>query len=354
MTPNGLATLIGSFPHDDPNEALDLISRSVPNALLWPQLPKRNWREGLVIQFVEGIPGLIEFPGEARVMINKGKNGVSEAMSTFYEAAMAGPGTRDYSYFALGEAFACGILPAKRVFSDLPSPPEYVKLQTTGPITMGLSILDENGIPILFDDSYYDIVLQNVIMKSLWQIRLFKPFAKDIICFIDEPVLASYGSSAYINVSKDQVERALSDVVNGIKNEGALVGVHVCGNSEWPLVLGSGADILSFDAYNYGESVSLYADVIQNHLETGGCLAWGIVPTRPHVPEENAVSLHKKLTHLVDHLSGHGVDKDLIWEQTMITPSCGMGTLEVTEAESVAMTLKELAQRVQDGIGRFL
>ena len=31
--------------------------------------------------------------------------------------------------------------------------------------------------------------------------------------------------------------------------EGGLVGVHVCANTDWSLVLDSSADIVSFDAY---------------------------------------------------------------------------------------------------------
>ena len=52
----GLATGIGSLPYKDADEAVDLIFRSCPQIPFWPQLPKKDLREGMVIQFMENLP----------------------------------------------------------------------------------------------------------------------------------------------------------------------------------------------------------------------------------------------------------------------------------------------------------
>ena len=49
----GLSTGVGSLPFKDPGQALELISRSVPEIPFWPQLPKRDKREGMVAQYSE-------------------------------------------------------------------------------------------------------------------------------------------------------------------------------------------------------------------------------------------------------------------------------------------------------------
>jgi methionine synthase II (cobalamin-independent) len=345
-----MATLIGSVPYTSPSYALERFLEVAPEAPLWPQLPKRHWREGLLPQYAEGLPGLVEHAEDGKVSVNKEAEEVAHAMTRFYEAAMKAQETGDFSYFEISEKASLGIPTARAVFSKLTSIPPYVKVHTTGPVSFALGVFDEKDIPVYYDDNYADIVLQNTIMKSIWQIRLFKPYGENIICFIDEPTLSSFGSSVYINVTQDQVVSRLSSVVRALHEEGAIVGVHVCGNSEWTMLMDAEVDILSFDAYNYGEGMALYAPQVSEYLKNGAALAWGIVPTSAAIGDESAASLEKKLTRLVEHLAGHGVDRDLIWEQSIITPSCGLGSMTEADAERVLDTLSKLALSVQEKI----
>jgi hypothetical protein len=57
----------------------------------------------------------------------------------------------------------------------------------------------------------------------------------------------------------------------------------------------------------------------------------------------------KKLGAAVDHLSGKGIPKNLIWEQGLITPSCGTGSLSVASAERVFRTLAEVSRILRHG-----
>ena len=54
----GLATGVGSLPHKEIGAALDLIFAYLPSIPFWPQLPKRDIREGMVAQFSENLPCL--------------------------------------------------------------------------------------------------------------------------------------------------------------------------------------------------------------------------------------------------------------------------------------------------------
>jgi hypothetical protein len=65
----GLATGIGSLPHQDADKALDLIFKYTPQVPFWPQLPKRDAREGMTAQFMERLP-VPELPG-ADTLSNK-------------------------------------------------------------------------------------------------------------------------------------------------------------------------------------------------------------------------------------------------------------------------------------------
>ena len=59
FSPRCLATAIGSFPHKDAAEACDLILRSIPDIPVWPQLPAVDFREGMEIQYSEGLPCVV-------------------------------------------------------------------------------------------------------------------------------------------------------------------------------------------------------------------------------------------------------------------------------------------------------
>jgi methionine synthase II (cobalamin-independent) len=348
--PRGMATLIGSVPHLDPGPVLEMITAWVPEAPIWPQLPKRHWREGFVAQYCEGFPGLTESRDHSTLRVNRAANGLPEEMAHFYETIMAATETGDLSRFAISEESARGIPAARSAFSKLPRKPPYIKVQSTGPVSFALTIYDENQIPLYYDDDYADIVVQIIKMKSIWQIQQFKPYGNGIICFLDEPSLSSFGSSTYINVTRDSVVDRLSSVIRALQAEGAVVGVHVCGNSEWSILIDAGVEILNFDAYGYGESVSLYAERISGFLEAGGVIAWGIVPTSPAIRQASVASLEKKLTAIIEHLAARGVDLTLIWKQSMLTPSCGMGTMSEEDAERVIKTLGQLAQQIQQRI----
>ena len=70
-----------------------------------------------------------------------------------------------------------------------------MKVQTTGPLSVGLSIVDENKRAIYYNPEFVDVVVKAMAMKCRWQIHKFKPFAQKIICFVDEPILSAFGSS---------------------------------------------------------------------------------------------------------------------------------------------------------------
>jgi hypothetical protein len=60
-------------------------------------------------------------------------------------------------------------------------------------------------------------------------------------------------------------------VVDAIHTDGGLAGIHVCANTDWSLVLESGADIVNFDAYAYFDRFILYGDPIRDSWPPEGC-----------------------------------------------------------------------------------
>ena len=92
---------------------------------------------------------------------------------------------------------------------------------------------------------------------------------------MDEPSLVGYGS-AYVQVTREQIEQALALTVGALRTAGALVGIHCCANTDWSLILGSGTDILSFDAFSYFDNLTAYGKELKAFYDRGGRIAFGI------------------------------------------------------------------------------
>ena len=338
--PRCLATAIGSLPHADAAQAARIVLDHIPDAPIWPQLPANGLNEQMEIQYSEGLPRVVIDRAKERMYIDT-TGDTSNELAAFYETYLAD----DPEPFRITPEFSKGIPALEAALQAAPAKRRFVKVQTTGPISFGLTIVDENKRAIYYNAEFIDVVVKLLAMKCRWQIRKFQPFAEGIICFVDEPILSAFGSSTYVSVTRDDVVAKLGEVIEAVHAEGALAGVHCCGNTEWSILMDAGADIVNFDAFDYGETIALYPQAVKRHLESGKVLAWGIVPTNSaKIQAQTADSLIAKFHGLVDRLSGAtGLARDLILRQAMVTPSCGTGSLPVADAERVFQTLRAVS-----------
>ncbi|MDO9265112.1 MAG: hypothetical protein Q7U02_14175, partial [Desulfosalsimonadaceae bacterium] len=189
-------------------------------------------------------------------------------------------------------------------------------------------------------------------LKARWQVNQLKRYNAPVILFLDEPGLAGFGSSAFISVSRRDVAACLEEVMDAVHLEGGLAGVHVCANAEWPVILESSADIVSFDAYSFFDKFILYPKEIKKFLDAGKIIAWGIVPTGDieAIQKETVDSLTALWESEVRQIENLGFDRRTILAQSLITPSCGTGSLPLDVAERVIRLTREVSERVR-GIG---
>ena len=338
--PKCLATGIGSFPHQSADAACDLILSTIPEMPFWPQLPKIDLREQMEVQFCEGLPCIKLDESRQRIYFDTSGDPTSQ-LEKFYENYMAD----NLEHFKISPEFSRGIYELeKKISAQSPSSIKFLKSQVTGPITFGLTIVDENKRSIYYNELFRDIVSKGISMKAGWILKKFKPLGYSQICFVDEPILSAFGSSTFVSVQREDVVTLLSEVFETIHLEKALVGTHCCGNTEWPILIDAGVDIISFDAYQFGETITYYPEQINNFLKRGGVIAWGIVPNSEKFNQETTDSLIKKLEEKVDRLAAKGIDKNLIWERCLLTPSCGTGSLSVELSDRIFHKLADISQ----------
>ncbi|MFQ6069816.1 MAG: hypothetical protein ACE5LC_04740 [Candidatus Aminicenantales bacterium] len=340
FNPNFMATGIGSFPHSDAASACDLILETIPEIPVWPQLSQRDFREQMEIQYCEGMPCVVLDEGKQRMYFSTGGEITSE-LEIFYQKIV----DNELQYFKISSEFSQGIYEMKkRLEQKKASEIKFLKSQVTGPVTFGLAIVDENKQAIYYNDIFRDVVVKTLVMKTLWLLETFQPLGLKQICFIDEPILSAFGSSTYVSVQRTDVVSHIHELVEAVHSREALAGAHCCGNTEWPLLIEAGVDVISFDAYEFGSTISYYPEEIKGFLEKGGIIAWGIVPTSKKIEDETPESLAKKLEKEMENLAGKGLDLALIREKCLLTPSCGTGSLSIELSEKVFRTLHHLSQ----------
>jgi methionine synthase II (cobalamin-independent) len=139
------------------------------------------------------------------------------------------------------------------------------------------------------------------------------------------------------------VMAALNGTAAAVHAEGALCGLHCCGNTDWSLVLETDVDVVNFDAHEYFQGLSLYPSELGAFLNRGGVLSWGIVPASGAAAAIGAAALRRELDSHIAELARKGLDRERLVRQLLLTPSCGMGTRTVAEADQVLDVLTELA-----------
>lgn len=346
---NCLPLLIGSLPMGDHKEANELVMNHTPEIPLWIQLPVHR-EEGMVSQFAPGLPGLKT--EKNKTYINTADTNFDNQLLEFYEDYMAViGGEKDISdsRFILTDDTARGFHVFTDCLSSLATPPLAVKGQITGPFTFTTALCDENKRAVFYNEQLRDVAIKLLALKAMWQVKQLTKFKCPVIIIFDEPALAGFGSSEFTSISQDDVSNCFSEVIEAVHAEGGLAGVHVCANTDWSVLLESPADMISFDAYSFFDKFILYADLIKKFIEAGKILAWGIVPTgNPEdIKKETADSLLTQWKDKFRMIEDLGVGRTKILDQSLITPSCGTGSLSLDLAKKVLRLTADVSHRLK-------
>lgn len=329
---------IGSLPYQDTKTACQMVLKYLAEIPFWPQLPQRSFLEGMTAQFSEGLPGIKIDVTAKRIRLETSQ--ANQGLEQFYEHFLK----QDLDYFAISPDYAPGLYEMMRILKPRRhegTKNQFFKGQVTGPITFGMGLLDETGKVIIHNETLADLVVKILTMKALWQVKTFRDsLGLKSIIFLDEPGLTGYGS-AYVSINRETVQKQLIEIIDALHKVDALVGLHCCGNTDWAMLLGLPIDIISFDAYGFTDKFLLYPKDIRGFIERGGIIAWGIVPTTEYKTGVTAEDLIRRLNDNIARLAKKGIERDLIINHSLITSSCGLGTMSEGDSERVLSLLKQ-------------
>lgn len=332
-----LTTAMAVMPHTDVERALQMaLSMDIP---YWPQLPRLSYYEDMYVQASEHFPGIL-------LDLEKRRLGFSmEKFALELDEALAH--MEDPWYFELSETYSAVY---HRFLSLDLSGRASIRGQVEGPISFGLNVQDEQGRPILFNDTVRPFLLEFMARKVNAQLDRLKRLNPNAFMYIDEPGLQFVfsGLSGYGDVA------ARSDMEFFFSMIERPRGVHLCGNPDWDFLLSLDLDILSLDVYTNGEIFASYAGRIRRFLERGAVLAWGIVPTNfEPFQKENVTSMERRLIGLWETLGSRGVELELILERGLISPAtCCLVNQDVEgTVERAFEAVRELSARLRKRYG---
>jgi len=331
---NCAPTLIGSLPGTDPVAASGMIIKYLVDLPAWPQLPRRVNLENMYIQYSEGFPG-IEVEKE-KIRFERAADFDSKLERLYADSY---EDNRDS--YPVNKEYAAGLYSfASSQKSKIP----VAKGQMIGPISWGLCVTDNSGKGIIYDDTLAEAIGKFLRLKASWQENFLGSTARQTVIFIDEPYLASLGS-AFIALPNQQISHLISEVLAGISG---IKGIHCCGATDWSLLLNLPIDIISFDAYNYLDSILCYQAELCSFVRKGKAISWGIIPNDEDLlKNESTATIYDRFAEALAPLTREGIPiRDLV-RQSIITPTCGLASLSRDAVEHVFTLLNCVSERIR-------
>lgn len=316
----GTDTTIGSLPHRDPDEAVAFVLARQHRLPAAPSLPQRSALESMVAQAAWGVPGV--------VVADDGSLDLRLDLLD-PQCSLADPDLEGGPFLTL------------RTFLDaVRGRTEPVKVQLTGPVTLGLA-LHAAGADV---GPAFAVAGAAVRARAAGLVALAERRAPGtpLVAFLDEP-----GLTGLLHPEFPVDPEAAIDLTSGalaVLEREAITGLHCCGPTDWKLVLQAGPQIISAPL---GQGLEHAPEALGRFLDHGGRVAWGAIPTDEPIGSSPGRSWRQLSATWCDLVRG-GCDPVALRLQSLVTPACGLATHGVPQAEQVFSLTREVASRVHD------
>jgi len=319
---------IGSLPHTQLELALQqALLADIPAA---PQLPRRDAAEYMVPQALEGLHGLrADAEGNAELDVGDWRRGAATLDARLDRALEHDDGVQR---FLPSAAHWHALRPFLWEVEQRKLP--FAKVQIAGPFTLRWVLRTTRGEPLSAVEEGKAVerqIFRLVLARSLALVRRLREAGTKPVIFLDEPGLYAFDRRDPQHLVSVQELRVM---VLALRREGAVVGVHCCGNTEWAPLLALGWDVVSIDARLSLESVLATGAAFERFQSAGGVLSLGIVPTDLSAPAD----LDAVLREARARLSRPTLSRSLL------TPACGLAMRTVPDAERIFAELRRAQQ----------
>lgn len=230
--------------------------------------------------------------------------------------------------------------------------PKETVVNILGPFSMSQTLINKSGIQILSDKMFRKFVIQSIAAKALWAINQIKAVSPETtpLIILEEPLLHKIGDVKRANedVTKDIVVNLFAKVIQKIKEYKGNVGIQCFEKCDWQIPIEAGVDVISFDAYNNPNNLTIIAEKVNDFLVNGGRINWGIVP----VPNEAMIKsltideVYNRFIKTIENLIIAGTSERLTYNQAMVSINGNIDKLPLIFAEKALMLSTQLAKRI--------
>jgi len=337
--PCSRATGVGALPYTHPKEACDQVLATYPDIPYIPTLPNRGLHETIVFSDSSRLPGRrIE---EGRMTVDRSRDLTRELEQVYLDFM-----EKNTTPYAITPEYAsCFAEMSQRTFSGS----LFLKCQVTGPVTLGMQVVDDQRRPVYYDDQFADVLAKMIALRARWAEKEMSGFfgVTKTLVMLNEPYLASLGSSV-VPIRKELVTSGWEDISGMI--DGGL-GIHCCSNTDWEYVMELFPSVISFDAFSGAREFLLYLDKAVSYMEKGGIIAWGIIPSQPDLFSACSPDTFLERYRLIQKQVTGSCSEELFFRQSLITPTCGIQSADSGIAEEIMKAARTLSDRIREEHG---
>jgi hypothetical protein len=327
-------TSLGPLPHTNVAAAWDAVLRHTP-AL--PALP-------LVAGECDALP-LLAVGGFAGVEVRDWETVVDRAASVsgfdrLYANYLQGPAHAQRIELAAVDRLLNAEPPLLRRSRALAS-------VLVGPITLALTVVDDQAVPLLNDVELLDALSKHLFLRRLWLQRLLERSGKSVMVWLYEPHL----NRATWPFSPLGIDAIVSAVDQALGNVGPRALWLPDAQTAQALTAELRIDALAFPLPS-PEQASLLAPFVARLVADKTAIGWGIVPvTSEGIASATVGRLAGRFERWLDALEGAGLDRAAVLSASLIMPEDTMAYLDPAEAERALSLTAELSSLIQQSYG---
>lgn len=337
LLPSCASTGIGSMPHTQVELGLQAaLAMDIP---FLPQLPMHHPSEYMIPSALEGLPGLsYDEDGICTVDLAQWNAGRT-AFEARLDEALASGRLEEFEPTAEGcrawRPFLWEVENRKLMLA---------KAQIAGPFTVLSVSRTREGTPIMDVPGLDNALYRLVMARSLAMVKALRRTGATPLFFLDEPGLYAFQRTQPRHLLALQEMKLL---ILALQREGALVGLHCCGNTDWGALLDTQPDLLSLDVRLSLDAVLEETEALARFLASGATLSLGIVPTDLTSTYDVAELADSVETSLKAALP-KGRSFTQVLTHSLLTPACGLAMRSVQDAERILGELRTAQRRLHE------
>ena len=335
---------LGALPYDNIDTATKMIAKLFEKSPFLPFLPKISTEDTVINRTLENIPG-IKITG-SKVQIKITSNSYKQNMSLL-ENAFNRPEIENLEHFAISSPFIEKFFYMIKKFK-----PEQAVINLLGPFSISQKLINAAEEEMLVDKTYRKLFIQSICVKALWAIKKIKEISPETtpLIILEEPMLGQLGNLKRENeeISIDLVTSLFARVIEKLKEAGANIGIHCSEKCDWKIPINAGVDLISFDAYNNPNNLSIIPEQIIEFIARGGKINWGIVPVinESIVKSLNIDYVSKRLFATMEGLILAGVSAPFVYNSALVSIQGDTAHLPIIFSEKASILATQLAKRI--------